>query len=141
MFIPHLLPWRDPKILCSLTIRITVAIMNRGLNVAIPRELGISIDKLSSGTGIMPWKGITIWACYLWLNSSAGFDILDSLATARIRNSSYKQITELAMGHIMGLSLDFHPKRDRRGSKSDRSSWVFEQLGSDCHFLDPFYRA
>lgn len=112
IFIPHLLPWRDPKIICSLTIRIVVAIINRGLNVAIPRELGIAIDKLSSGPGIMPWKEIALWTCYLWLNSSAGFDILDSLATTRIQNSSYKRITELAMDHIMGLLLDFHSNKD-----------------------------
>jgi hypothetical protein len=78
MFILHLLPWRDPKIICSLTIRIVVAIINRGLNVAISRELGIAFDKLSSRTGIMPWKEIALWACYLWLNSSAGFDVFNN---------------------------------------------------------------
>lgn len=112
IFIPHLLPWRDPKIICSLAIRIVIAILNRGLNVAIPRQLGIAIDKLSSGPETMPWKGIALWACYLWLNSSAGFDILDSLATTHIQNSSYKQIKGLAMKHIMGLSLDFHSNKN-----------------------------
>lgn len=112
IFMPHLLPWHDSKILCSLAIRIVIAILNRGINVALPRQLGIAIDKLSSEPGTMPWKEIASWTCYLWLDSRAGLNVLDSLASTCIHNSSYKQITNLAMGHVMDLSFNFHSDKD-----------------------------
>ncbi|KAF1964414.1 hypothetical protein BU23DRAFT_575714 [Bimuria novae-zelandiae CBS 107.79] len=60
----------------------------------------------------MPWKEIAFWICYLWLDSRAGLDVLDSLAHTCIQNSSYKEITNLAMGHVMDLSFDFHSNKD-----------------------------
>jgi len=112
IFMPHLLPWHDWKILCSLAIRIVIAILNRGITVAIPRQLGIVIDKLSLGSGIMPWKEFAFWICYFWLDSRAGLDVPDSLASNYIENSSYKQVKKLAIDHVLDLSFDFYSNKD-----------------------------
>lgn len=110
IFMPYLLPIHDRNILRSLAIRIVIAILGRGLNVIIPRQLGIIADKLVSGT--MPSKDIAIWIGYLWLDSRAGLSVLDSLAANFMQTSSYQRITGLAFGHIMSLSSDFHSGKD-----------------------------
>ncbi|KAF9733847.1 ABC transporter [Paraphaeosphaeria minitans] len=112
IFMPHLLPWHDPKILVCLALRLVVALLNRALNVAIPWQLGTAIDKLISGPGTLPWKEIVFWTTGLLLDSSLGFNALDRLASNYIQNSSYKQVSKLAMGHIMKLSFEFHSSKN-----------------------------
>jgi len=102
------------KVLGSLAIRVVVVLLRRSVGVATPKLLSTALDKLDPSLGTMPWKTIVFWACCVWLDSRAGLEVLDSLARTRIHNTLYKQVTGLAIGHIMALSFDFHSKKDAR---------------------------
>lgn len=110
IFMPYLLPWHDSKVLGCLALRLVIALATRVLNVATALVWGSAVDKLNSGT--MPWTQIAIWATCLWLDSRAGLIVPDGFASNCIQLSSYKKVVELAMGHVIKLSFEFHSSKN-----------------------------
>ncbi|KAL1591529.1 hypothetical protein SLS60_011921 [Paraconiothyrium brasiliense] len=111
IFMPYLLPWHDSKVHGYLALRLVIALLRRGSNVATPWAWGRAIDKLNLET-TMPWKEIGIWTACLWIDGRAGLDVFDQLASSCIQNSSFKKVVELAMGHVMRLSFEFHSTKN-----------------------------
>ncbi|KAF2194175.1 hypothetical protein K469DRAFT_689218 [Zopfia rhizophila CBS 207.26] len=112
VFLPYLWPKDDWRIMTCLAVRALYVIQGRFLNVLTPRQIGIITDKLTSGSGVMPWKDIAIWTFYSWFGSSSGFGMADDWASILVQNYSYKRITDLAFNHVMNLSMDFHVNKD-----------------------------
>ncbi|ORY03739.1 hypothetical protein BCR34DRAFT_605114 [Clohesyomyces aquaticus] len=112
VFLPYLWPKDDWRVMVSLAIRFIHLIQGRVLNLLTPRQIGIITNKLSSGSGVMPWKDIALWTFYSWFNSYAGFGVLDSFASYVVQNVAYERLTALAFSHIMRLSMDFHTNKD-----------------------------
>ncbi|KAL5401468.1 hypothetical protein PMIN03_011484 [Paraphaeosphaeria minitans] len=82
------------------------------MNVVTPWAIGTAIDELSLGPGKMPWKQIVIWSTSLFLDSRAGIDVPDRLASNYIQGSSDKQVSQLAMRHIMKLDFKYHSDKN-----------------------------
>lgn len=125
IFMPHLLPWHDSKILSCLAIRLVIALLNRVLNVVIPWLYGTVLDKLIPGSGTLPRKAIVIWTIGLLIDSRSGLDVPDRLANNYIHNSSFKQVSTLAMAKLMKLSSDFHSSKN-----TGESLKAIDQAGS-----------
>jgi ABC-type transport system involved in Fe-S cluster assembly fused permease/ATPase subunit len=113
IFLPHLWPRNDfwGKV-CVLVMAIDM-IQNRFLNILVPRQIGIITTKLTQGQSFMDVLGdILLWLVFHYLGSFAGISLLRSAATTYIENYSYTAICDLAFGHVMDLSMDFHSNKD-----------------------------
>jgi len=110
IFIPILWPSGNRRVQACLAVVCLVVIAERFLNVLIPRQLGRITDDLTTaaGTGNIPWQSVGLWMLYSWLGSSAGLELLRSLATMPIQQFTYKSIGSAAFGHVMRLSMDYH---------------------------------
>ncbi|KAF2009603.1 hypothetical protein BU24DRAFT_428502 [Aaosphaeria arxii CBS 175.79] len=112
IFLPYLWPKNDWILMLCLAVRTLHVIQGRVFNLLTPRQLGIITDKLASGTHVMPWKDIMLWAAFSWVNSYSGFGMLSNFADVVIRNRSYARITLMAYKHVMNLSTDFHTNKE-----------------------------
>ncbi|PSN75465.1 ATP-binding cassette-type vacuolar membrane transporter-like protein Hmt1 [Corynespora cassiicola Philippines] len=112
IFLPYLWPKDDWRIMGCLFLRFLYLVQGRFLNILTPRQIGIITQKLAEGATTIPWKDIGLWTLYSWVNSFAGFGIIDSFADTYVSNQAYTRITLLAYKHLMGLSMDFHTNKD-----------------------------
>jgi ABC-type transport system involved in Fe-S cluster assembly fused permease/ATPase subunit len=116
VFLPYLFPKDDWMVMACLGVRLVHMVQERFLNLLTPRQLGIITTELQKAyetkSGVMPWKDIGLWVLYSWINSYAGFGIVDGLANLVISNSAYRRITLLAYEHVLSLSMDFHTSKD-----------------------------
>jgi ABC-type transport system involved in Fe-S cluster assembly fused permease/ATPase subunit len=110
VFLPYLWPGNDWKGQLSLAVLGADIVMDRILNVMVPRQIGIVTQKLTEGKA--PYKEVLIWAGLDWVRGYAGFGMLKSIASTYITNYSTKKISDLAFGHVMDLSMDFHSNKD-----------------------------
>ncbi|QDS75579.1 hypothetical protein FKW77_006058 [Venturia effusa] len=114
VFMPYVWPSGNWKIQFCLGLCFVDMICDRFLNVLTPRQVGIIVDKLTTGQarGIMPWKEVLLWIFFKWFGSSAGFGLIQSLSLAKVQQYSYARLKTLAFEHVMGLSMDFHSSKD-----------------------------
>jgi hypothetical protein len=116
IFLHHLFPKDDWKVMGCLVLRLVHMLQERALNLLTPRQLGIITTKLRQSydtqSGIMPWKDIGLWVLYLWINSYAGLGAIDGIANMVITNSAHWRITLLAYKHVLGVSMNFHTSKD-----------------------------
>ena len=114
IFIPMLWPSRDRFVQLCLGLIGMVLVVDRFLNVLVPRQLGIITGELASGNGngVFPLRAVGIWMLLAWLNSRAGVHIIQSLAELPVQQFAYKSIGATAFAHIMGLSMDFHNEKN-----------------------------
>jgi ABC-type transport system involved in Fe-S cluster assembly fused permease/ATPase subunit len=111
IFIPYLWPRDDWKGMVCIIIMAYDIILERILNILTPRQIGIITNKLAAG-GPMPWKETLIWFLLRWLPSWSGIGALKYVSRTYVENYSYKKICDMAFGHVMALSLDFHSNKD-----------------------------
>ncbi|KAH8723005.1 hypothetical protein GQ44DRAFT_711194 [Phaeosphaeriaceae sp. PMI808] len=112
VFLPHLFPKDDWLVMGALAVRLIYMLQERAFNLLTPRQLGIITDKLSQPNPTMPWKDISLWVLYSYINSYGGLGVIDRFANLIITNSAYRRITLLAYEHVLGLSMDFHTSKD-----------------------------
>lgn len=116
VFLPHLFPKDDWKVMASLGIRLVLMLVDRALNLLTPRQLGIITTELQKAyetkSGVMPWKDIGLWVLYSYVNSYAGLGVIDGMVNLVISNSAYRRVTLLAYEHVLGLSMDFHTSKN-----------------------------
>ncbi|KAF2085032.1 ATP-binding cassette-type vacuolar membrane transporter-like protein Hmt1, partial [Saccharata proteae CBS 121410] len=114
IFLPLIWPARNRKMQFYLFIIGLCVVFQRALNVLIPNQLGVITNKLAlvSGTGLVPWREISLWIAFRFLSSRAGIDGVQSLLTTHLEQFSYLQITKAAFRHVMGLSMDFHTEKN-----------------------------
>ncbi|KAJ5042642.1 hypothetical protein J3E74DRAFT_448405 [Bipolaris maydis] len=116
VFLPYLFPKDNWKVMAYLGIRVVHMLLERTLNLLTPRQLGIITTELQKAydrkSGVIPWKDIGLWVLYSWINSYAGFRVIDHMADIVISNSAYRRVTLLAYKHVLGLSMNFHTSKD-----------------------------
>ncbi|KAF2241462.1 hypothetical protein BU26DRAFT_412027, partial [Trematosphaeria pertusa] len=108
--LPCLRPRDDRKFTFCVTVRFTILLGGRFINLAIPRQLGIITDRIVPQSGIMPWKDIATLAGYYLLDGV--LDWVDSCASAYMQSSAYFRISSVAFSHVMRLSTDFHTREN-----------------------------
>jgi ABC-type multidrug transport system fused ATPase/permease subunit len=114
VFAPYIWPTGNRKVQICLAFMVFHMIVERFLNVLVPRQVGIITNKLSEGSlnGSMPWKELLLWVFLKWVGSSAGLAMIRTIASVHVTNNSTKRLSGLAFKHVMGLSMDFHSNKD-----------------------------
>jgi ABC-type transport system involved in Fe-S cluster assembly fused permease/ATPase subunit len=78
----------------------------------VPRQVGIIANKLTETWGLgpahAPFLDAVSLAIMSWLQGSGGITVIQDLAMVPIEQFSYRQVTQAAFKHVMGLSVDFH---------------------------------
>ncbi|KAH3938455.1 hypothetical protein HBH98_251560 [Parastagonospora nodorum] len=110
--LPYLFLRDDSKVMGSLVARLIHVLSKRALNLLAPRQLGIITNKLSEPNPTMPWKDISLWVFYTYINSYAGLGVLDGIAKMVIATSAHRRITLFVYQHVLGLSMEFHTSKD-----------------------------
>ncbi|KAF2397863.1 hypothetical protein EJ06DRAFT_532863 [Trichodelitschia bisporula] len=110
VFLPHLWPKGDLKGQGCLLIMAADLVLDRVLNVLIPRQIGLVTDALADRSR-MPWREVLVWKAMTYVQSYAGFRLLRYMASIYVHNYSYKRISDLAFRHVMALSMDFHSNK------------------------------
>jgi ABC-type transport system involved in Fe-S cluster assembly fused permease/ATPase subunit len=114
VFAPYIWPTGNRKVQACLAFMVFHMIVERFLNVLVPRQVGIITNKLSEGSvnGSMPWRELLLWVFLKWVGSSAGLAMIRTIASVHVTNNSTKRLSGLAFKHVMGLSMDFHSNKD-----------------------------
>ncbi|KAI9692673.1 MAG: hypothetical protein M1820_009467 [Bogoriella megaspora] len=110
IFLPYLISKNDRKVQFCYAISIACLAADRALNILVPLQLGKVADELLNGGN--PYKPLIIWVLLTLLRDQPGLGLIKSLAKIPITQFSYRQITNAAFGHVMGLGMDFHTERD-----------------------------
>ncbi|KAL1636599.1 hypothetical protein SLS56_001184 [Neofusicoccum ribis] len=110
IFVPYIWPSKDRGMQFWLLAMLFSLVVERFLNVLIPRQLGIITNALTgaAGTRHFPWNELLIWATFHLLSVVVGNDLLKTAANTRISAFCHKQLTSAAFNHVMGLSMDYH---------------------------------
>ena len=111
VFFPYLWPSKDRKLQVLVVICFLIVILQRGINVLVPYQVGIITDDLSGENGpmSMPWGSICLYVLYRLLQGSNGLlGALRSTLWIPISQYSYRELSVAAFEHVHGLSLDFH---------------------------------
>ncbi|KAH0430657.1 ABC transporter [Colletotrichum camelliae] len=110
IFLPYLVPKKDRKVQLSIFLCLLSIVGRRVLNVLIPSQLGRVTDEILNNQ--TPYGTLAIWLGLVILKDDAGLGLLDALAKIPIKQFSYRQVTNAAFGHVMGLSMEFHSEKD-----------------------------
>ncbi|KAL9081245.1 MAG: hypothetical protein Q9157_000220 [Trypethelium eluteriae] len=111
VFFPYLWPSKDRKLQVLVVICFVIVILQRGINVLVPYQVGVITDDLSGENGPvrMPWDAICLYILYRLLQGSNGLlGALRSTLWIPISQYSYRELSVAAFEHVHGLSLDFH---------------------------------
>ncbi|KAF1990280.1 putative vacuolar ABC heavy metal transporter [Aulographum hederae CBS 113979] len=111
VFFPYLWPAKDRRLQIMVVICFVLVILQRGVNVLVPYQLGKITDDLSGENGDIhvPWGGVCLFILYRLLQGSNGL-----LGAARsnlwipVAQYSYRELSVAAFEHVHSLSLDFH---------------------------------
>ncbi|KAA6415967.1 MAG: hypothetical protein FRX48_00686 [Lasallia pustulata] len=74
-------------------------------------SLGIAIDALSNPQGHVPYFEVGLYILYFYLGSYAGIPAVRNWLWLPVEQFAYRRITTAAYNHIMGLSSDFHDRK------------------------------
>ncbi|KAI9851060.1 MAG: hypothetical protein M1838_004586 [Thelocarpon superellum] len=110
VFLPYLIPKNDRKVQLCMLVTVLCLLARRALNVLLPRQLGIITNSLVAGG--RPIAELGWWLVLTAIDGSSGLGLLESLISIPIDQFSYRQVTNAAFGHVMGLSIDFHNDQD-----------------------------
>jgi len=110
IFLPYLIPRKNLKVQACVFACLLCLIADRFLNVLVPRQLGIVADKLFAKE--LPLPDLGIYFILNLLHGDSGLQIIKALAKIHIEQFSYRQLTNAAFNHVMGLAMEFHSDRD-----------------------------
>lgn len=111
LFFPYLWPTKDRKLQLALIMCFTIVILQRGINVLVPYEVGVITDILSGENGPvrMPWSSICLYIVYRVLQGNNGIlGAIRSNLWIPISQYSYRELSVASFEHVHSLSLDFH---------------------------------
>ncbi|KAI4143657.1 MAG: hypothetical protein LQ341_002855 [Variospora aurantia] len=107
VFIPLIWPSRRPRLYLNMVGCGVCVLCARVLQIAVPYQMGIIVDTLTSGKGSV-YKAIGLYILLRWAQSYSGIAMIESLLWQPIQQHSYTTITTAAYNQIMELSIDFH---------------------------------
>ncbi|KAG5932206.1 hypothetical protein E4U53_001436 [Claviceps sorghi] len=135
VFLPIILPYRHrPTQMWILVLALCIG-AQRFLTYMVPRQFSILTEAVSRSatTGQAPWKELITWAL-LSFPIGSGLGTIQSMAGTRISQFAYQQLTTLAFGHVMNLSMDYHTSKS-----TGRVTKAIEQGSNLGYMLDSFY--
>lgn len=113
IFLPHLWPKNDIYGKICVFIMIFFIISDRFFNILVPRQIGIITTKLTEGRQFSEVGfDVGIWVLLKWLDAQDGIRVVRRIASDYVQYYSYRSISQLAFGHVMDLSMDFHADKD-----------------------------
>jgi hypothetical protein len=111
VFFPYLWPSKDRQLQMVVVVCFILVLVQRGVNVLVPYQLGVITNILSGESGPMrlPWKEILFYVFYRLLQGSNSL-IGAARATLWIpvQQYSYRELSVASFEHVHSLSLDFH---------------------------------
>jgi ABC-type multidrug transport system fused ATPase/permease subunit len=110
VFLPHLIPKNDYLVQGCLLLCLLVLAGGRVLNILAPRQLGIVTDKLYEGQ--LPYADMALYFFMDLIHGDSGLNMLESLAKIPVEQFSYRQLTNAAFSHVMGLGMEYHADHD-----------------------------
>ncbi len=111
IFLPHLWPRKSLKLQLHFPALVLCLLACRALNVLVPLQLGIIINVLRDNGGNVPWVAIGIFILLRFLDSSAGFTLVQSWLWMPINRYTTEQLSGAAYDQVMNLSSDFHDSK------------------------------
>lgn len=111
VFFPYLWPSKDRRLQVVVIICVLIVILQRGLNVLVPYQVGLITDDLSGENGEvhMPWIPILFYILYRFLQGNNGLlGALRSTLWIPVGQYSYRELSVASFEHVHSLSLDFH---------------------------------
>ena len=86
-------------------------VIDRILNLLVPRQLGIVVNTLTHGSAKLPFIELGIYMVLVGANSNAGITALHNYLYTPIELYVHKSLTTSSYNHIMSLSCDFHDNK------------------------------
>ncbi|KAF2113767.1 hypothetical protein BDV96DRAFT_578306 [Lophiotrema nucula] len=112
IFIPYVVPTKNPKLQAYLVLMLINILLQRALNILGPRQLGLIIDNLWYH-GQIPWKDIFLWVFFaIAASNSCGVGAVNEMLENRLAAWSRQELTYASLDHVMGLSMNFHDSKD-----------------------------
>jgi ATP-binding cassette, subfamily B, vacuolar membrane transporter HMT1/ACLQ len=109
VFFPYLWPSKDRKLQIVVVVCFLLVLVQRGVNVLVPYQLGNITDSLSGEKISVPWQAIMLYILYRMLQGSNSL-----IGAARgalwipVSQYSYRELSVASFEHVHSLSLDFH---------------------------------
>ena len=110
IFLPMIWPSKEPSLYVNMAGCVLCLMCGRVLRVLKPRQLGIVVNILTTGSGSL-YKAIGLYCMFHWASSSAGIGVVQDWLWFPIKQYSNKRITTAAYDHVMELSRDFHDNK------------------------------
>ncbi|KIM95618.1 hypothetical protein OIDMADRAFT_106267 [Oidiodendron maius Zn] len=110
ILLPYLLPRHDRKVQLCIAISLLCLAGNRILNILVPRQLGIVVDRILANEA--PYDALGIWLLLDFLGGESGLGLIEELAKIRIKQFSYLQVANTTFNHVINLDMEFHAERD-----------------------------
>lgn len=110
IFLPSLIPRNDVKVQACLALCILSVLAGRALTIAVPQQLGKLADELVAGE--LPVKALLVYYLLTLLDGDSGVFLVEKLTKIPVQQYSYKQLSNLAFGHVMSLEMNFHDSQD-----------------------------
>ncbi|KAF3484100.1 vacuolar ABC heavy metal transporter [Arthroderma uncinatum] len=112
LFFPYLWPSRSTKLKTIVVFCFILVILQRGVNVMVPHQVGAIVDILAQENGnefYVPWGTICIYVICRALQGTQGMiGALRSFLWIPVGQYSYMELSTAAFEHVHSLSLDFH---------------------------------
>jgi ABC-type transport system involved in Fe-S cluster assembly fused permease/ATPase subunit len=111
VFFPYLWPSKDRRLQLIVLICFLIIILQRGVNVLVPYQVGVIIDDLSRENEPirMPWGPIILYVLYRLLQGGNGLlGAVRSTLWIPVSQYSYRELSVASFEHVHSLSLDFH---------------------------------
>ncbi|KAI5805492.1 hypothetical protein DFH27DRAFT_644061 [Peziza echinospora] len=116
IFWPYIWPQKERGLQLNMALVGLCLLMERGLNILVPRQLGKVTDALMAGGPFvgshLPWKEVSIFIMFRWLDSGAGIPAVQRYLWVPVDQYAYRSITTAAYNHVMNLSSDFHTAKN-----------------------------
>jgi hypothetical protein len=109
VFFPYLWPSKDRRLQIVVVICFCLVIIQRGVNVLVPHQIGVITDELSKDHPILPWHAIMLYIFYRMLQGSNSLiGAARSTLWIPVSQYSYRELSVASFEHVHSLSLDFH---------------------------------
>ena len=111
VFFPYLWPSKDRKLQLVVMACFAIVILQRGVNILVPIQVGKITNALSGEEDKMrvPWFGICFYIFLRLLQGGQGLlGAIRSVLWVPVSQYSYRQLSIASFEHVHSLSLDFH---------------------------------
>jgi ATP-binding cassette, subfamily B, vacuolar membrane transporter HMT1/ACLQ len=111
VFFPYLWPAKDRKLQVVMIICFVIVLVQRGINVLVPDQLGVITDILGGELGPVriPWLEVSLYIFYRFLQGNMGLlGAIRGTLWIPVSQYSYQALSTAAFEHVHSLSLDFH---------------------------------